>query len=117
MRIVEDVGAPLAVTAVDILTLEMAPDWNEYASYILTGVGYLGGFFMPGKWSPFLTQLGATSLPLTARHIYERVKGATPTTRRVGSNTASRMALRVNGQSSIRRQYQPEFETAGAHMF
>lgn len=117
MRIVEDVGAPLAVTAVDILTLEMAPDWNEYSSYILTGVGYLGGFFMPGKWSAFLTQLGATSLPLTARHIYERVKAGTPTARRA---TSSRMALQPLSRaagSPVSRSYQPEFGPVAPHAF
>jgi hypothetical protein len=112
MRIVEDVGAPLAVTAVDILTLEMAPDWNEYSSYILTGVGYLAGIFMPGKWSPFLTQIGVASLPLTARHIYERVK-AVPATRRA----STRMSLAPVSGRPIARSYQPEFEQAGSHAF
>lgn len=116
MRIVEDLGAPLAVTAVDILTLEMAPDWNEWSSYILTGVGYLGGFFMPGKYSSFLTQLGATSLPLTARHIYERVKG-TPTTRRASAPATSRMALHPVSQAAgpVSRLYEKEF--SGATLF
>jgi hypothetical protein len=113
MRIVEDVGAPLAVTAVDILTLEMAPDWNEYSSYILTGVGYLAGFFMPGKWSPFLTNLGVASLPLTARHIYERVKG-TSTTRRATAG-AQRLALQHRASNgSVSRLYEQEFKGAFA---
>ena len=115
MRIVEDVGAPLAVTAVDILTTEMAPDWNEWSSYILTGVGYLAGFFMPGKWTPFLTNIGVASLPLTARHIYGRVKGA-PATRRATAST-SRMALRPLSSRPIERSYQPEFGPVGPHAF
>jgi hypothetical protein len=115
IRILEDVGAPLAVTAVDILTEEMAPDWNEWGSYILTGVGYLGGLFLGGKYSPFLTNLGVASLPLTARHIYERVKGA-PATRRA---PAARMALRANGpvSSGISRSYNPEFAKVSPYAF
>jgi hypothetical protein len=116
MRIVEDLGAPLAVTAVDILTMEVAPDWNEYSSYILTGVGYLAGFFMPGKWSPFLTNLGVASLPLTARHIYERIKG-TPATRRAIA-TAQRMALQPVSKRApstrVGREYEDEFKSAHA---
>ena len=116
MRIVEDFGAPLAVTAVDILTLEMAPDWNEWGSYILTGAGYFGGFFMPGKYSSFLTNIGVASLPLTARHIYERVKGAAPIPRRATAG-ASRMALRPVSGRPIGRAYEEEFNRAGAHAF
>jgi len=115
MRIVEDVGAPAAVIAADILTLEMAPDWNEWTSYILTGVGYLGGFFVPGKYSSFLTNLGVASLPLTARHIYERFKAA-PTSRRATAG-ASRMALRPVSGRPVNRLYADEFNTAAAHAF
>jgi hypothetical protein len=93
IRLVEDVGAPAAVTAIDMLTLEMAPAYNEMADYIMTGAGYLGGFFLKGTVGNFLASMGAASLPLTARAIRERVKS--PVARSVG---ASRMAFRSSGR-------------------
>ena len=114
IKIVEDVGAPLAVTAVDILTTEMAPDWNEYAAYILTGLGYVTAFMNVRTGGDFLKNVGIASLPLTARHIYERVKGA-PATRRV--QATSRMALRPVSSRPIERSYQPEFGPVGPHAF
>jgi hypothetical protein len=108
IKIVEDVGAPALVVAADIATLEMAPDWNEYISYILTGVGYVTAFMDIRTGGEFLKNVGIASLPLTARHIYNRVKGA-PTSRRATAG-AGRMALRPTPVSSISRSYNPEFE-------
>jgi hypothetical protein len=115
IKIVEDVGAPLAVTAVDILTLEMAPDWNEYAAYILTGVGYITAFMNLRAGGEFLKNVGIASLPLTARHIYDRVKGV-PTTRRATVG-ASRMALQPISRQPVQRSYQPEFEKVSPYAF
>jgi len=113
IKIVEDVGAPLTVTAVDILTTEMAPDWNEYAAYILTGLGYVTAFMNVRTGGEFLKNVGIASLPLTARHIYERVKGGT--TRRVGS--ANRMALHAVTRQPIQRSYQEEFAKVSPYAF
>lgn len=116
MKLVEDLGAPALVTGVDILTLEVQPDWNEWASYIMTGVGYLGGYLLP-RQSSFLTKVGIASLPLTARNIYNRVKSGGG-----ASKSAQRFALRpqtsVNRQApAVNRMYQTEFEQAGSHAF
>jgi len=111
IKIIEDVGAPAVVTAIDMLTLEMAPDYNEIASYVMTGVGYVaGGLGLGGRsMQDFLTKVGIASLPLTARAIRERVKS--PVSQRAG---ASRLALRPVASSGIAhpvsRSYQPEFE-------
>lgn len=116
IRLVEDVGAPAAVVAVDMLTLEMAPNYNEIASYLMTGVGYAAGFFLRGKIGDFLTTMGVASLPLTCRAIRERVKQ--PVAQRA---SASRMAFRHTSAApsgnpgGVGRLYQPEFEEAGAH--
>jgi hypothetical protein len=119
MKLVEDLGAPGLVTATDLLTLEFQPTWNEWAAYILTGVGYLGGWFMNRGLGPlstdFFTKVGVASLPLTARHIYNRVKTTGTTTR-----SAQRFALRPQTSarsSSVSRMYQSEFEEAGSHAF
>lgn len=73
IRMVEDLGAPIAVTAVDLITLETAPDWNEWASYLMAAGGYVGGFM--GFGGPFVKQIGVASLPLAARNIRERMRG------------------------------------------
>lgn len=119
MKIVEDVGAPLVVTAVDILTLETKPDWNEYAAYIMTGVGYLGGWFLGRGLGPisseFLTKIGIASLPLTARNIYNYVKSQGTVPARASSRLALRPVSRAAGP--VNRQYQTEFEQSGSHAF
>lgn len=111
IRIVEDVGAPAAVTAIDMLTLELAPNYNEMASYVMTGAGYIAGIFLKGKIADFMTSMGVASLPLTARAIRERVKQ--PVSQRVGAG-AARLVLRHNASNPagapIGRSYQSEFE-------
>jgi len=116
IRLVEDVGAPVAVAAIDILTSEMAPDYNEMASYIMTGAGYLGGFFLKGTTGDFMTRMGAASLPLTARAIRERIKQ--PVTRRAGVANQPRLVLRnVPGGTPVSRSYDREFESVTPHAF
>jgi hypothetical protein len=111
IKVGEDVGAPLLVTGVDLLTLELAPNplYNEVASYILTGLGYAAGVMRFG--GPFVKQLGPCSLPLTARHIYERVKAGGGTSARAGARFALRQRVPVE------REYQKGFEQAGAHAY
>jgi len=117
MNTTVDFIAPGAVVAIDLITLEMAPEYNKIASYAMAGIGYGAGFLgIGGKHSAALKAMGAAALPLAARNIYEYVKTQTGTTRRATS--ASRMALRPVSQRaapSMSRQYQPEFEGSGAH--
>lgn len=115
-----DLFAPGAVVAVDLITLEVAPEHNKLASYIMTGIGY--GTAMLGiggrTAGPFLKNMGIASLPLTARNIYEYVKAQGGASRR--STSASRMALRPvsrNAAPPVSRMYQSEFEGAGSHAF
>lgn len=118
IKVIQDVGAPAVVTGVDILTLELAPTWNEWASYIMAGGAYLlsGLGVIRGTGGEFVKNMGIAALPLAARNIYGRVKQ--PMTQRVG---ASRLALRATPAStpahSIGRSYQPEFETVAPHAF
>jgi len=114
IKMVEDLAAPGAVALVNIVTKEAAPEWNEWAHYILTGVGYAAGFM--GFGGGFVKNLGLASLSGTVDHIYNRVKGATVTRAPV-----SRMAYRARPagpvQGPVQRTYQPEFEGVTPHAF
>jgi|GEM_PF-1603163 len=115
-----DLLAPGAVVAVDLITLEVAPEHNKLASYIMTAVGYGTAMLGVGgrQAGPFLKSMGIASLPLTARNVYEYVKAQGGAGRR--STSASRMALRPVSQyagPSVSRTYQSEFEAAGSHAF
>lgn len=112
----EDLGAPAVVAGVDILTLEAFPEYNKWAAYIMTGVGYAAA--LTGFGGGFLKQIGVASLPLTARNVYDYVKAQGGASRRATS--ASRFALRPVSQRSapaVSRMYQTEFEEAGSHAF
>ena len=120
IRIAQDVGAPIVVTGIDIATLELAPNWNEWASYIMAGGAYVvsGLGLVRGTGGEFIKNMGIAALPLAARNIYSRVKASMPLERRAGAG-ASRLALRpvASNPGGIGRVYQPEFQEAGAHAF
>ena len=73
IKMVEDFGAPIAVTAIDLITEEVAPDYNQYAAYAMTAIGYIGAFL--GYGGDFVKQVGVASLPLSARSIRDLIKG------------------------------------------
>lgn len=118
IRIAQDVGAPIVVTGIDIATLELAPNWNEWASYIMAGGAYVvsGLGLVRGTGGEFIKNMGIAALPLAARNIYARVKQ--PVSRSAG---ASRLALRPVASNpntgGISRTYQPEFEGVTPHAF
>ena len=122
IRLVPDVGAPAMVVGVDLLTQEYAPDWNEWASYIMAGGAYIATALglVKGTGGEFVKNMGIASLPLAARNILDRVRQPA-TSRRTGA-PAARLALRTSSPASrvgqpVNRAYQPEFEQAGAHAF
>lgn len=117
LKITEDVGAPALVAGVDLLTLEWQPTWNEWAAYILAGIGYVSAAMNVRSGGPFLKNMGIAALPLAARHIYGRVKAGVgqPANRRVGAG--ARMALQPINRGPVTRQYQEEFNQAGARAF
>ena len=84
---VPDLGAPLTVTAVDLIVETTAPDWNEWAAYIAAGGGYLSAFM--GWGGDFTKNVGIASFPWAAKKVYERVKGG----------ASSRLNLRKSGVS------------------
>ena len=86
IRLVEDVGAPLAVTAVDLIIETTRPDWTKWATYVMAAYGYISagtGFLAVGKGGDFSKNVGIAALPAAARNIYEQVRG-------VGSPVSSR---------------------------
>ena len=106
IKLVEDLGAPVAVTAVDLVTLEVAPDWNEWASYIMAAGGYIGGFMNFG--GPFVKNLGIASMDWAARSLYQRVRG--------GMTKRTHRKVFVPHRP-VERSYQPEFESVAPHAF
>jgi len=91
IKMVEDLGAPIAVVAVDLITETTAPTYNEWAAYILAGGGYIGAFM--GWGGPFLKNVGIASLPWAAKKIYNRVKG--------GAGASRRLSFRQAGVSRL----------------
>ena len=110
IKMVEDLGAPAVVTLVDIVTLEVAPTWNEWASYLMAVGGYVSGFM--GFGGPFVKNIGIASLDWAARNLYQRVKGV-PAAARVGS----RKVAFTPARPPVQRSYQPEFESVAPHAF
>ena len=83
IRVVPDVGAPLAVAAVNIATRTAFPVQHDWFVYGMTAVGYIAAWM--GWGGDFVKQVGVSSLPLTADKLYDRFAGGVP---------ASRLAMR-----------------------
>lgn len=79
INMIPDVGSPLTVVAVDLLVESFLPAQAEYADYIMTVGGYIAAWM--GWGGDFVKNIGVASLPLTARKIYDRVKGGAVSTR------------------------------------
>lgn len=90
-----DLGAPLAVTAIDLTIEATRPEWNEWASYLTAGLGYAAAI---GMWrglgivgGDFLKNMGIAAMPWAAKNIYERVRGGmTSPVRRLSMQKVSR---------------------------
>lgn len=100
IRVVPDLGAPLAVTAVDLMTETWASNWNEWAAYIAAAGGYLGAFM--GWGGDFTKNVGISSFPWAAKSLYNRVKGGATT------RTSKNLAFR---RSSVQRYPAPATES------
>lgn len=69
-----DVGSPLIVTAVDLVAESVWPAHSNWITYGMTAVGYVAAW--AGWGGDILKNIGVSSLPLTAKRIYDSVKGA-----------------------------------------
>lgn len=75
-----DVGAPLIVTVVDLTAESVWPAYSNWITYGMTALGFIGGWV--GWGGDIVKNIGVSSLPLTAKRIYDSVRGTTPVTRR-----------------------------------
>lgn len=100
IKLVSDLGAPLAVTAVDLVTETAAPDWNEWAAYIMAVGGYLGGWM--GWGGDFLKNVGIASFPWAAKKIYERARGG------ASAKASQRLSFK---RSAVSRYPAPAYQT------
>ena len=106
IKIVNDIGAPVAVVAVDMLTEKMAPQYNEYAAYGLTALGYGMAWF--NKGGDFVKNVGIASFPLTVRNLVNRFSKTT-VTRPMSLPVSRAVKFNVNNaaprMSSSREEY------------
>lgn len=72
IKYIPDLGAPLVVTAIDLITESQAPKYNSWASYILAAGGYAAAFM--GWGGDFTKNVAIASFPWAAKNIYTRVK-------------------------------------------
>ena len=70
---VNDLGAPLAVTAIDLVVETTNPQWNEWAAYGTAGIGWLSAGM--GWGGPFLKNMAIAATPWATKKIYNRVRG------------------------------------------
>lgn len=96
MKWTEDLGAPLTVTAVDLISTASFPKWNEYLGYGVAALGYIGSEWGPYRNNDFVKNMGIAAFPWAAKNIYAKVRGGT---------TTARMSFRPAG--SIATQKEP----------
>jgi len=73
IKLLPDVGSPLAVAAMDIVMDATAPQYGEWARYGMAGLGYVGGWM--GWGGDALKNVGIAALPLAVKSLYNRVRG------------------------------------------
>ena len=71
IRLVPDVGAPLAVVAVDLITETYAPQANEITAYVLAAGSYVAAGM--NKGGDFVKNVGIASFPWAAKKIYHLI--------------------------------------------
>lgn len=89
IKLVDDVGAPLGVVAIDLITESVRPDWNELVSYLVTVAGYGASQL---RWGgDFWKNMGIAAMPWAAKNIYNRARGvASPVSGRLGVKRVKR---------------------------
>ena len=99
MNWVNGIGAPAAVTVVDIAMDAYRPTWTEWADYIMVGLGY--GLNLIKKGNGFTDNVGVAAFPLAGKKLYNRIRA-------VGVVSQVRQPVQ-----RIARSYEPEFKTVG----
>lgn len=107
VRLVEDVGAPAVVAAVDIITEEQKPTWNQPAGIALAAVGY--GMNVMGVGGDFVKNIGVASAPWAIESIYQYARSGGGASRQV-SQARMRPAARLSSGKRVSRGPSPSFE-------
>lgn len=98
IKMVPDLGAPVAVTAVNLITRSYAPDYQEWASYIMAAGGYVGAFM--GWGGDFVKNVGISAMPGAAEKLYDRVRGGAVVTGRRTTTFRRSAVSRYPGQAT-----------------
>jgi len=69
---VPDLGAPIAVVAIDLVTEATQPTWSTWVSYLMAAGGYVGSGM--GWGGDFVKNIGIAALPGAAKNIYSQVQ-------------------------------------------
>ena len=93
IKFVPDVGAPLSVVAVDLISESYAPEANEWLSYIMAAGGYVAAGM--NKGGEFTKNLAIASFPWAAKNIYSRIRGGMG-----GVGSTSKLAARTRSRVS-----------------
>jgi hypothetical protein len=92
IKFVPDMGAPVAVTAVDLLLEQFAPDYSKWATGIMAVGGYVGAYLNFG--GDFVKNVGIASLPAFAKNLYDWATSGASATRAASRNLSFRRASR-----------------------
>jgi hypothetical protein len=85
---VPDLGAPVAVAAVDMAVQAWKPEWSKWITGLMAVGGYVGGALMKeGTGEQFVKNIGIASLPAFAKDMVNMIKG-------VSSQPASAVTFR-----------------------
>ncbi len=76
IRVVEDIGAPVAVTVIDLATRSVMPTYNPWINYAMSILGYGGAYL--NKGGDFVKNVGIASLPKSLEQLYTLVTTPAP---------------------------------------
>ncbi len=88
IKLMPDVGAPLAVTAINLVVKTVQPGWDEWAKYIIAGGGY--ALAMMNWGGDFVKNMAIAELPSAAEKLYDRVVATPVTSQRLAFRGVSR---------------------------
>ncbi len=76
MQWTNDVGAPLAVTAIDLVVETVIPQYNEWAAYGTAGLAWIAANsgFAKGN-EQFVKNMAIAATPWAAKQAYRRIRG------------------------------------------